>query len=76
MTNSNKSNKLVNTGNKENKKRNWSETYSRVVADIKTVAKFKKQIKKHNKGLDNKDKKISQVGAATEALKLWMEKNE
>jgi hypothetical protein len=77
MTNSNKSNKLVAaTTTNNNNKRKWSETYSRVVADAKVCAKFKKQLQKHNKGLDNKDKKISQVGAATEALKLWMEKNE
>lgn len=71
MNNTDKNNKLV-----SNKKttRKWSETYSRVVADIKTVAKFKKTIAKHNKGLD-RDKQISQVGAATEALKLWLEKN-
>jgi len=75
MTNSNKSNKLVSSSTGTTKeKRKWSETYSRVVADAKVCAKFKKQLQKHNKGLSG-EKQLSQVKAATEALKLWMEKN-
>lgn len=69
MNNTNKNNKLA-----ETKKRKWSETYGRAVVDVKILSKFKKQIQKHNKGLD-RDKQISQVSAGTEALKLWMEKH-
>lgn len=75
MTNNNKSNKLVNTGNNAENKKTWKDRYHRAVVDAKTYAKFVKALKKYNKGLAE-GYKIPQYKAVSEALNLWMEKNQ
>ena len=66
MNNTNETNKLVS----QNKKRRSS---PRVSVDAKIREKFYKKVKKHNKGLA-KEKQLSITAAASQALKMWMEK--
>lgn len=78
MNNTNKNNKLVGSaaGNNNNKKtKTWKDRYHRAVADAKTYAKFVKALKKYNKGLAE-GYKIPQYKAVSEALNLWIEKND
>lgn len=77
MNNTDKNNKLVSEKSKDNNKKTktWKDRYHRAVVDAKTYAKFVKAFKKYNKGLAE-GYKIPQYKAVSEALNLWIEKND